>query len=403
MRALVRGYAAVATDNGHRVADAFDITWALGHPERIADFGYRAEHVATLAGKDLTAKFYARAPAHSYFVGCSQGGHHGLMEAQRFPADYDGIVSGDPVYNWTDEMTGQAWNVRALQHTDNGALPLPKLQLLSEAVHRACGGADGLIDDPRRCGFDPGTLRCASGETSCLTDNEIEAVRRMYSGPVDSNGVQIYPGLTRGGEAGWDLLWSDPKKLGGSWLGVYRMMVFNNPDWDPSTLDFDHDPNRARKQLGALLDPDNPDLAGFAARGGKLIVYHGWADDMVPAQVSIDYHERVVKKMGGERARSFYRLFMIPGMYHCGDGPGANLLFHSEKSPAVPLTPEQDLLTALEQWVEHGRSPDEFIATRLDKSGNVERTRLVCAYPKFARYLGKGEAKRAASWTCEMQ
>ncbi len=400
-RALVRGYAAVATDNGHRVAAGFDNTWALGHPERVADFGYRAEHAATSAGKYLTAKYYGRAPAHSYFVGCSQGGHHGLMEAQRFPADYDGIVAGAPVLNWTDEMTGQAWNVRALQRTPHRALPIPKLEFLSEAVHKACAGPDGLIDDPRKCSFDPGSLRCAAGETSCLVDAEIEAVRQMYSGPVSSSGVQIYPGLTRGGEAGWDLLWSDPDHLGGSWLGVYRMMVFEDPNWDPSTLDFDRDPNKARAKLGPVLDPDNPDLTHFAARGGKLIVYHGWADDMVPAVVSIDYYDKVAQGMGAERARSFYRLFMIPGMYHCNDGPGANLLFHSEKAPAVPLTPRRDLLTALEEWVEHGHPPDEFVASRLDKSGRVERTRLVCAYPKLARYAQEGDTRRAESWTCE--
>jgi feruloyl esterase len=204
----------------------------------------------------------------------------------------------------------------------------------------------------------------------------------------------------RGGEAGWDLLWSDPNHLGGSWLGVYRMMVFEDPAWDPSTLDFDRDPSKAHEKLGTVLDADNPELTRFAARGGKLIVYHGWADDMVPSQVSINYYDKVVQRLGGDRARTFYRLFMIPGMYHCADGPGANLLFHSERSVAVPLTPERDLLTALEQWVEHGRSPDEFIASRLDKSGGLERTRRVCAYPKFAKYLGEGDTTRAESWTC---
>jgi feruloyl esterase len=401
MRALVRGYATVSTDNGHQSTNGFDVSWALRHPERVIDFGYRAEHTVTQAAKALTERFYERAPRHSYFVGCSQGGHHALMEAERFPEDYDGIIAGAPSYSWSGEMTGQAWNVRALQRTPTGALPVQELQLLHEAVVKACAGADGLVDDPGQCSFDPAVLRCtAADQSSCLTNTEIEAVRKMYAGPKTSTGIQIYPGLSRGSEIGWDRLWSDPKRLGGSWLGFYQFMVFENPAWALSMLDFDRDPALAKKQLGKVLDPDNPDLSHFADRGGKIIVYHGWADDMVPSQVSTDYYDSVVSKLGSKGVNEFYRLFMVPGMCHCGGGPGANVLFRSEDAAAVPLEPGRDMLTALEEWVEQGRAPDSFIPSRLSKDGAIERTRLVCAYPTVARYRGTGDVNRAENWAC---
>ncbi len=323
------------------------------------------------------------------------------MEAQRFPEDYDGIVAGSPVYSWTGEMAGQAWNVRALQQTTTGALPVQKLQLLQQSVTKMCGGADGLVDDPRQCSFDPAALRCTvPTESSCLTDSEIESVRRMYGGPKTSAGVQIYPGLSPGGETRWERLWADPKKLGGSWQGFYRFMVFQNPAWELSAMDFDRDPMLAKQKLGNILDPGSSNLAGFADRGGKIIVYHGWADDMVPSQVSTEYYASVRAKWGPERVNSFYRLFMFPGMSHCGGGPGANVLFHSEEAVAVPLEPARDMLTAIEQWVEQGIAPSIFVASRLDKDGAIERTRLVCVYPTNAKYRGSGDVNRAENWTC---
>lgn len=400
-RVLARGYAGVATNSGHHSEYGYDVTWALGQPERVTDFGYRAQHVVTEIGKTLTQQFYGRSPQHSYFIGCSQGGHHALTEAQRFPDDYDGIVAGAPVYSWTNEMAGQAWNVRALRHTPAGSLAKDKLTALNEAVAKACAGVDGLIDDPRQCGFDPITIQCKTAEnSSCLSVEEVAAVKKMYEGPRTSAGVRIYPGLTRGGEGQWGRLWSDPKRLGGSWEGVYRYMVFDDPSWDISSLDFDRDPTLAKQKLGTILDPDNPDLGAFARRGGKLIVYHGWGDDMVPSEVSIDYWTSVNSKMGESRASEFYRLFMIPGMAHCGGGPGADTLFHSEKASVVPLDPERDLLTTLEQWVELGRVPAKFVASRVTEQGVVERTRLVCGYPVRAKYRGEGDTTRAENFSC---
>ncbi len=180
-------------------------------------------------------------------------------------------------------------------------------------------------------------------------------------------------------------------------------MVFDHPSWNLTALDFDHDPALAKLKLGAILDPDNPDLGAFARRGGKLIVYHGWGDDMVPSQVSIDYWTSVNKKMGESRVSGFYRLFMIPGMAHCGGGPGADILFHSEKASVVPLDPERDLLTALEEWVEQGRAHEKFVASRVNEQGVIERTRLVCAYPVRAKYRGDGDTTRAENFSCSMK
>ena len=399
-RMLARGYATVATDNGHR-SEAYDVSWALHQPERIIDFGYRAEHTVTLVGKKLAQTFYGRGPQHSYFIGCSQGGHHAFTEAQRFPEDYDGIVAGAPVYSWTKEMTEQAWNVRALRELPDGALRKEKLAILYEGVYKACAGTDGLIDDPRNCSFDPAAIQCKMADSpSCLTAAEVSAVRKMYEGPKTSDGRQIHPGLTRGSESQWDLLWSDSKHLGGSWEGFFRYMIFDDPAWELAKLNFDSDPVLAKQKLGLTMDPDNPDLGAFASRGGKLIVYHGWADNMVPAKTSIDFWQSVNSKMGDSHVSDFYRLFMIPGMSHCGDGPGANILFHSEDAITVPLEPERDMLSALEHWVEQSHAPSKFVVSRVNEGGIVERTRLVCPYPSQAKYRGQGNVEQADNFTC---
>ena len=399
MRGLVRGYATVSTDSGHRSTNGSDNSWALRHPERVTDFGYRAQHLVTQAAKTLTQRFYGRAPQHAYFVGCSQGGHHGLMEAQRFPEDYDGIIAGAPVYDWVGEMTEQAWNVRALQQTPAGALSAEKLQLLHRAVIKACGGPDGLVEDPHKCSFDPATLKCDSpAQSSCLSDGEVTAVRQMYAGPKTPAGVRVYPGLSRGSESGWDRLWSDPKKLGGSWLEFYRFMIFQNPSWDLTMLDFDRDPSVAEQKVGQMLNPMSSDLSGFAKRGGKIIIYHGWADDMVPSQVSIDYYDSVNSKLGPKQLEEFYRLFMVPGMWHCSSGP--DVLLRSEDAMAIPLEPERDMLTALEQWVERNHAPNSFVASRLNKDGTIERTQLLCPYPSVATFGGTGDPMLAQNWQC---
>ena len=298
-------------------------------------------------------------------------------------------------------MVDQAWNARALQQIPSHALSKEKLVLLAKAVTKACAGPDGLIADPRKCSFDPSTLLCKGGDDNqCLTGPEIETVRQMYDGPKTSTGVQLSPGLARGSESTWDRLWSNPDHLGGSWLGVFRYMVFEDPTWDLPKMNFDRDPEVARKKLAATLNPESPDLSRFAKRDGKIIVYHGWADDMVPSQGSVNYFESVVQTLGATQVNDFYRLFMVPAMAHCAGGPGANVLFQSEIAPKVPLDPDRDMLTALEHWVEKGEAPGRFVASRVEQDGIITRTRLVCPYPFFAAYSGTGDPAQAQTWTC---
>jgi feruloyl esterase len=399
-----RGYAAVATDNGHHGFDATDISWALGHPERIADFGYRAHHLAVQSAKALIKRFYGHSERHAYYFGCSQGGFTGMLAAQRYPADYDGIVAGSPVYSWTAEMTSQAWNYRALTATAAAAISIPQMQALYAAAQRQCGGPDGLIADPRQCNFDPSTLRCPAAGAVCLTPDQLNTVRKMYDGPRKSSGEMLGRGLTHGSESTWPRLWdvsTAQPTSGGSWLGTYRNMVFDNPRWDPVTLNFDRDPDLARHKVGALLDADNANLDEFRKRGGKLLVYHGWADHMVPAESSTDYYAAVVARMGFASVDTFFRLFMLPGMAHCAGGPGAGEILNSTGTPEVPLKPDHDVLAAVTDWVENGRAPARLIALKADDSGHVERSRLVCPEPRHARFRGIGTPFDASSWKCE--
>jgi feruloyl esterase len=399
-----RGFASVATDNGHRGYRGYDIAWALGNPERIVDFGYRANHLAAEFGKALVTRFYAKPAMRAYFFGCSQGGHKGMTEAQRYPNDYDGIAIGAPVYSWVNEMTMQAWNFRALTQTPGSAINGSQMKLLSDAATRQCSGPDGLIADPRNCNFDPGTLQCSSaGDTMCLTALQVAAVRKMYAGPQTSAGARLNRGLTQGGELNWTRLWDlehpDPMRSG-SWFGVFRYMTFQDPNWDAAQLDFDRDPAFAKKKLGSILDPDSPDLDGFERRGGKLLVYHGWADDMVPAETSTDYHNAVVARLGRSKVDHFYRLFMVPGMAHCGGGAGADVLLRSSAHPGVKLDPDHDVLVAMQRWVEHGQAPHRLIASKINDRGEIERTRLLCPEPQAAHYRGFGEATDAGNWDC---
>ena len=415
--AVSRGYAAVATDNGHRSAGPRDGNqWALGQWERVIDFGYRAQKLSTAAAKAAISAYYGRPPKFSYFAGCSQGGQKALMAAQRHPTDYDGILAGAPVYSWSDLMTQQAWNVRAFTETPKSALSVQQMQALQDAVTRRCGGPNGLVNDPLNCRFDPGELQCPQqgGSVSCLSPEQVIAVRKVYAGPRTSSGTQILPGYSRGGERGWEQFYAqvraDGTEGGGSWLGVYRYMVFQNPAWNLQQLHFDEDPALAKRKLGPVLDADSPDLDAFAARGGKLIVYQGWADQQLPAETSLQYHSAVVARLGQEKTDGFYRLFMVPGMAHCfpesvaatAAAPrGPNLVPHPEYDPSVPATAENDALTALQEWVEHGRAPQQFVVRiRNESAGIAERTVRTCAEPYRAAFRDTGNPLEASTWAC---
>ena len=335
--AVRNGYAAVATDNGHTSTSGFDGSWSLGHPVRLVDFGYRAQHEATVAGKAVTGAYYGRPADYAYFVGCSQGGHHALMEAQRYPDDYDGIVAGAPANYWIGLMTGELWAGLATTKDPAQDLPREKLPLLGAAVLDACdavdGLEDGLIDDPRACDFDPGVLACAGADgADCLTAGQIAAARAIYAGPVrPSTGEQLFPGYPPGsewfeapdGRGGWGRYWSGITRPGGSTADFMRYSVFEDPDHELTQFDFDDDWVLANTRplgagaddtLGSALNATDPDLSAFKARGGKLISYHGWADALIPGSYAVEYYESVIAEQGGlDATADFYRLFMGRG------------------------------------------------------------------------------------------
>lgn len=401
-----RKYAALATDNGH-----LGSSWTFAHPftEKVVDFGYRAEHVSTLAAKAVVAAFYGSAPRHSYFVGCSQGGHHALMAAQRFPADFDGIVGGNPANDWTNLMVGEIWSglVSGLNDPAND-LPQPKLDLLMSAVLAACDGNDGVLDgvieDPRTCHFDPAQLRCSGADSpTCLTTGQIEAVNKLYAGASNPRtGAPIFPGFAHGSENAWRQVLVGKPGPGGSSFSYFRDGVFfSSPAWDFHGFDFDRDVAVAANSpagdetFATALDANDPDLRPFERAGGKLLLYHGWADPFVTPLSTVGYYEKVGSVVGGgrareaalRRARRFARLFMVPGLWHCAGGPGAN---------------QFDMLGALESWVEEGEAPEAILATKYvkdDPALGVSFTHPLCAYPKTARYLG-GDPADAESFAC---
>ena len=404
--AVAGGYAAVATDNGHTSASGFDGSWSLGHPVRLVDFGYRAQHEATVAGKAVTRAYYGRDADFAYFVGCSQGGHHALMEAQRYPDDYDGIVAGAPANYWTGLMTAELWAGLATTRVPGQDLPREKLPVLGAAVLAACDGLDGLedglIDDPRACDFDPGVLLCAGGDgADCLTAGQVAAARAIYAGPTRPGaGEPLFPGYALGSEhfespdglGGWARYWSGITEPGGSTAQFMKYSVFEDPDYDLERFDFDADWDRANDRslgndetLASALNAIDPDLSAFKASGGRLLGYHGWADPLITGHYAVQYYESVVAAMGGlEETTDFYRLFMAPGVAHCRGGPGPDRF---------------DAVTALERWVEQGMAPDRLIASKI-VDGEVRRTRPLCVYPQVARYDGSGSIDDAANFGC---
>lgn len=413
-----RGFAVVATDNGHRSPGPRDANqWALGEPERIVDFGHRAQHVATMAGKAATRAFYGRTPDFSYFFGCSQGGQKGMMAAQRYPEDYDGIVAGAPVYSWANLMTQQAWSVRALTETPRSSLSVKQMQALQDAALKRCAAAHDVIVDPRQCVFDPAELACPrADDATCLLPEQVVSARKMYAGPSTSNGRPLHAGFARGGERAWEQLYgavsADGAVGGGSWLGVYRYMALDDPTFTLPQLDFDRDPALAKSKLGPHLDSDDPDLDDFAKRGGKLIVFHGWSDQQTPAGASLDYRDAVLARSRAGDVDRYYRLFMVPGMPHClpemssptstPPALGPNLYLFADNAAGVPFTPRNDALTALQYWVERDVAPESFdVRIRHDAAGLSARTVLSCAEPRVPRYLGNGDPLDPAHWRCE--
>lgn len=384
-----RGYATASTDTGHAAGPrGGGGPWMQSREKRI-DFGYRAVHETAEKGKAVVRAFYGSAARLAYFDGCSGGGRQGLKAAQRFPADFDGIVAGAPALNATGRAAFSMWIAQTVHADSASFIPSSKFPLIHKGVLDACdardGVADGVLENPKACSFDPAVLQCQAGDgPACLTPAQVASTRTMYA-PLTNTRTQahIFPGLSPGSELGWTTFGGPaPFEIGRQ---MYEFMVFNDPEWNFKALNFDADMERVRAIEAGVIDARNADLAPFAARGGKLIHYHGWADPQIPALSSVEYYESVVKTMGGAaRVHDAYRLFMVPGMGHCG-GAG---------------TSSFDMLGALERWVEQRQVPDRIPAARVVK-GVTDRTRPLCPYPQVARYTSTGSTDDAGNFTCQ--
>ena len=413
--AVQGGYAAAATDTGHGPG-LTDASWAVGHPEKVIDFGWRAVHLTAVAGKTLAAAYYGTPPSRSYFNSCSNGGRQGLMEAQRFPEDYDGIIAGAPAYRWTGLFTNFVWNAQALAKP-GAAIPAAKTAAIAKAVLEQCdahdGVMDGLVSEPRQCQVDVRKLQCADKESAeCLTPPQIAALQAIYQGARTSKGKQIYFGFPPGGEtapgsAGWDA-WIFGAAPGASIQNAFgssfvKQIVGAPAAWTPADFDFDRDFAPLEAKTAATFNATSPDLSRFAARGGKLILYHGWSDAAIPAPGTIDYHDNVVRRMGAKRAGQFVRLFVVPGMHHCAGGSGPSD-FGQNGVPMPADTATSSVMVALQEWVEQGKAPEQLIARRqLPPGAPVDqpvRTGLICAYPKRAALKQGADSLRAESYSC---
>ncbi len=410
---LKRGYATAGTDTGHE-AQSTDATWAFRRLEKIADFGYRALHLTTANAKSIVNAFYGQPAQHSYFDSCSDGGREALLEAQRFPEDFDGILAGAPANYWTHLLTAAIGGAQALYADPSAYFSSMKLPAIHAAVLAACdasdGVKDGVINDPPRCHFDPGVLLCKGRETrTCLTAPQIGAIKKLYAGVKDSHGRQIFPGTVPGaeqGQGGWGP-WIIGQSPGQSLMSAFgenyfRYMVFDDPAWSPLRANIDTAVQTADEKTAQALNSVNSDLSRFAARGGKLILYHGWNDPAISPYNTIDYYRSVSKKMGAEKTASFVRLYMIPGMQHCLGGPGASSF--GQLGTTTAKGPKHGLYAALEEWVEKNNPPSGIVATKFvdDNPGKpAQMTRPLCAYPEIAKYKGTGDTNDDSNFTCE--
>ncbi|WEK41461.1 MAG: tannase/feruloyl esterase family alpha/beta hydrolase [Candidatus Brevundimonas colombiensis] len=406
---LRRGYAVANTDMGSYPAAAAGVGYEAGNerPEVVRDWAYRATHEMTLVSKAMVSRYYGRRPDYSLFAGCSTGGHQGLMEAQRYPEDYDAILAGAPGHNRTHLHAAFTHLALATRQSGGDIVSPAKLGLFSAAALRACVGKDGgapgdsFLTDPTKCGFRPQDLACRPDQVSaeCLTAGEIKTLQWTLDGIRNPRtGELIYPGLTLGSEG--ILAFLAGGLPNGRLPAELARWVFG-PDWDPSTFSFDADMTRVDNELAPIVNAMDADLSRFVARGGKLILYHGWSDFVVRPIDSVLYYDRLTA--AGADQTEFARLFMAPGVSHCQDGLGPDNFGQSAEA-VTEGGPDTDLLAALDQWVTTGVAPEQVMATRFDQPRSPERkviaTRPICAYPKVARYNGHGDAAQADSFDC---
>lgn len=410
---LIAGYATASTDTGHK-AGGTDAAWALGHPEKIIDYGYRAIHETTEKAKTLIRAFYGEPAKHSYFSSCSNGGRQALMEAQRFPSDYDGIIAGAPAAHFTHIAALFGSNLLATADRST-FIPSSKYEAIEKAVVAACdasdGVKDGVLNDPTTCAFDPSTLLCREAESdACLTSAQIATMKKLYDGVRAGSGTRIFPGFVPGAESGpggWGLWLSgaapDSSLEYAFGTQFFKNMVHKDASWDYRTFDVARDLKAADDAVGSALNAINPDLSAFQKRGGKLILFHGWNDAALPPAATIDYQRSVVAKLGEKSADSFVRTYMIPGLQHCSGGPGATNFGVLPGLPPVEPDPASNMSAALVRWVEDGIAPSSIIATKYKGPAPAEGiafTRPLCPYPQVARYKGTGSVDDAANFVC---
>jgi len=376
--ALAAGFAAASTDTGHTGPSSN----TFANEDVLIDFAHRAIHETTVAAKTTVNGFYGNLPRFSYFAGCSTGGRQALTAAQRYPEDFNGIVAGAPASHTSTQAFGQIWFAQALADPA-GALPREKLALVHEAVLNACdahdGAKDGVLENPLACTFDPKVLACKAGAdpASCLSDAQVTTVQKVYAGPSNPRtGKQIYVGLERGSEPGWN-----PVPVGYA-VDYFKYIVFKDPNWDPKALNYDLHVAQAATGDNLIFDANDADMSAFTKRGGKLILYQGWGEPGIPPANLVRYYSEIQSKTSS--AKDAVRLFMVPGMGHCGGGTGVNTF---------------DMVTPLDQWVTAGKAPAEVPASRV-RNGVSDRTRPLCAYPQIAIYKGSGSLDDAANFSC---
>jgi feruloyl esterase len=380
------GYAAASTDTGHSTPGG---SFVAGHPEKLVDFSWRSEHETTVKAKAVVKAFYGLAIRRAYWNGCSTGGRQALKEAQMFPDDFDGIIAGAP----GNRTAMGLWIAQAVLKDPASFIPPAKYPVIHQAALAACDAADGLKDgliaDPASCRFDPAVLWCKQGgdRPDCLTTPQVEAARKIYGpGRNPRTGKELFGSLAVGSELGWGVMAGGPAPYAPI-LDQAKYVVFKSPDWDWRTYDFDKDEDRFEQPDSLIMNATAPHIEKFAAHGGKLLLYHGWADQNVSPYNTIDYFRRVRETLGPGKADNSVKLFLAPGMAHCGGGEGPNTF---------------DRIGVLDRWVETGKPPESIVASH-STAGKVDRTRPLCPYPQHAVYKGSGSIDDAANFVCSLR
>jgi feruloyl esterase len=386
IQGLQRGYATAQTDGGHATTGPWDTAWAA-NPESRTDFAYRAIHLMTVVGKQVASKYYGKPQTKTYYQGCSTGGRQGLMEVQRFPDDYDAAITGAPVYNLLVQTSSVLRN-HALGAPTAG-FTAAQMKMVNDAVLKACDAADGLADgivtDPRACKWDPAQVQCKAGQSGdmCLSPGQVAALRTVYAGVRQRSGAVAAWPLSRGGETGWSVFIQTsaaPEASNGGGLGGLRGPLLGDPNFDMSKFDPDTDvPKVLNSDFGKAYDADNPDIAAFIKHGGKLLMWHGFYDPGPSPVGTVAYYDRVQKATPG--AAGAVKLFLLPGVFHCGSGPGPD---------------QADWLDALDKWVQTGEAPQSILATKR----NAKISRPLCPYPALPHYSGSGDADDAKNFVC---